>query len=59
MKYQVGDLISIILDNVERIGLILGIRQVQDTGCIIFDYQILVSGITVPFWAFEGEIMKL
>lgn len=41
MKHKVGDLVSVLMDNVERIALIIGTREVQHTGCIIFDYQIL------------------
>lgn len=58
MKYEVGDLVDIIIDNVKSIGLLIDVRPVKDFTKTIYDYKILVCGIQTSMWVFEDEIQN-
>jgi hypothetical protein len=58
MKYSIGDLIDIIIDNVKMIAIIIDERPVKDFTKTIYDYKIIVCGIQTPLWVFEDEIQN-
>ena len=58
MRYNIGDLVLIILDNIERIGLVIDDRSVLDVTKTIYDYKLLICGIERPQWVFHEEIQS-
>ena len=58
MRYNVGDLVLIILDNIERIGLVIDERSVFDVTKTIYDYKLLICGVEIPQWVFSEEIQR-
>jgi len=56
MRYNIGDLVFIIMDNIERMGLVIEERSVFDVTKTIYDYKLLLCGVEIPQWVFQEEI---